>query len=54
MLVIKQIIRKLCSVTGLMFRSNDFHSPRSFEYTSPILNLQRPSETMGGIHSDIN
>ena len=30
-------------MTGLiivMIRSNDFHSPRSFDYTSPILNLQ--------------
>ena len=27
-------------MTGIMIRSNDYHSPRSFEYTSPILNLQ--------------
>ena len=36
----KYIVEKLCPMIGLMIRSNDFHSPRSFEYSSPILNLQ--------------
>ena len=39
---------KLCSMIGLMIMSNDFHSPRSFEFTS------RPSETMGVISSPKN
>ena len=40
---------KLCSMIGLMIKSNDFHSPRSFEYTSPILNLQAGQARQWGL-----
>ena len=39
---------------GLMIRSYDFHSPRSFEYTSPILNLQVDQARQWGLLVSLN
>ena len=39
---------------GLMIRSNDFHSPISFEYTSPILNLQVGQARQWGLLVPLN
>ena len=41
-------------MTGLMIRSNDFHSPRSFEYTSLILNLQVSQARQWGLLVPLN
>ena len=37
-----------------MIRSNDFHSPRSFEYTSPNLNLQVGQARQWGLLVSLN
>ena len=39
---------------GLMIRSNDFHSPKSFEYTSLILNLQVGQARQWGLLVPLN
>ena len=41
-------------MTGITIRSNDFHSPRSFEYASPILNLQVRQARQWGLLVPLN